>query len=382
MKKLIMSFLTATLGLLLASCSIIVSYDVSDRQPPSPTLSTTSYEINIPIVPEKAEEESKGSYTPEYQLARLPSENYGGNYFTVIVPEKESMLFPDEEEYISASAYKRNKLVEEKYNLKITENKMSPEKLRELSESSELAGSYYADLLVLDSSDVNMFYEKQLVEDFSKKPFFTEEHDFFDSEINKAINKGREGIFALYAQTLLDPNDMYCVFYNKKAQGANELENIKWNRAGFISASAEYKCVSNINEDIFGGEAVYYEVGEKSAHEAFIQGDSLLCLDKIISIKELSGKMSGLGVLALPISDKEEYSALCSLESVQVFCYPSNPASDRCTVLVATALGAAGCDENMRAAREHYSDFVQDNKGANSLKYIFGALMLPENIVN
>lgn len=382
MKKFIMSFLTATLSVMLASCSIIVSYDVSEKEPFKATLSTTSCEINEPDVPKKSEEENRGGYTPEYQLARLPSENYGNSYFTVIVPEKESILFPDEIDYISSSAYKRNKLVEEKYNIKITENKMSSEKLRELSESSELAGSYYADLLVLDSSDVGMFYEKQLVGDFSKKPFFTQEHDFFDSGVNEALNKGRNGIYALYAQTLLDPDDMYCIFYNKSANGAEKLESSGWNRAEFISAAAEYKCITNIKEDIFSAEVVYYQNSEKSAHEAFVQGESLFCLDKIGSIKELSGQMSTLGVLALPLSDREEYSALCALDDMQVFCYPTNPTSDKCTVLVATALGAAGCDENMRAAEEHYHDYVQDNRAANSLKYIFGSFGMPENIVN
>ena len=131
-----------TLCTLFSSCGIVDQVDLHEEYPEKSTFSTTSLEINVPDAPSTDKSETPTPYNSETQLSYLPHYNCEGEYFVILTMENNRNLFPEENDYISASAYKRNTLVQEKYNVQLLENAMSPEALSAYVESSELAGAY------------------------------------------------------------------------------------------------------------------------------------------------------------------------------------------------------------------------------------------------
>ena len=376
MKRVFVSLCLALLCITMTSCSVFTEYAVKDGVSSKTTSSTVSSEIYVPSLPEgdRLENPKDSYYNSEAQLSLLPDVNYQESYFTVITLDDGGMMFPEESEYISVSAYERNLAVEAKYNVKIVEKKMSSEAVYQLAESSSLSGAYYADLLSLPLDLTDMLLQKGMIEDFSKKPFFVEEHPYFSSSINDQINESYDGLYALYCQTLLDPDDMLCVFYNKSVEGWADIKDTLSSlavREDFISVCGMYGCVSNLEVDLFDGDLPCLTEEGKDAHTLFLEGRGAFCIDKISSMKYLSANSRALGVMPLPTNDEGNLFSVCSAEDIQVFSYPSGAASDKCTVLVTCALGAAGCDSNLRAANEHYLGFVQDNASAIALESIF-----------
>ena len=386
MKKSIVSVLSVFVcAWLLSSCALVPEYTLSQVTKVPASISTTSLEITEPQIPQKPNNNADGgAYNPQTQLSILPEANFQSQYFTVIVPEKNSSLFPADEEYISASAYERNRLAETKYNVKIVETAMSSAQLTELAESSELAGSYYADLLALPVSDTALFYEKGLIEDFAKKPFFVEDRPYFDSEINARLNENYDGTYALYCDTLVRPQDCYVLFCNKKASTLTQV-NEEWHSLVEASAFADRAqtlgCVLGGDADPFNGAIDYFFSEEKSASDLFVLGEVAFCVDKISSIEKFSGAISSLAVAQLPLPQSGN-AAFGNADELQVFCFPKGAASDKCTVLVTCALGGAGCDNNMKLAIEHYREYVQDNRSAVNIGRIFSDFALFERKAN
>ena len=104
---------------LLTSCSIVNNIDVHESHPEKSTLSTTKLEINVPSAPPSDKGEAPTQYNSETQLSYLPHYNCENDYFVILTMENNNNLFPKEEDYISSSAYQRNKLVQEKYNVRL-----------------------------------------------------------------------------------------------------------------------------------------------------------------------------------------------------------------------------------------------------------------------
>lgn len=349
-------------SILMSSCGVVGFYDVDDRPSEQTFESISVKDVNIPRVP-TAKEEKEPEYDPDDLLDELPIDNFDEMYFTVITLSGKNAIFPEETSYIASSSYERNQKVEEKYNIKLYEKAMDEPALLKYIESSDLAGEYYADLLDLPYSYMPLLYEKGLIQNFRTKPFFVEERPYFDSEVNGKLNEGYNGLYALYCDALYSPDDMCCLFYNKTLEGASELE-----AGGFDFAIAQkYGLVSAVAlpESLRGAVT-----GEDT--DLFRQGGALMLIDKISAIEELSAKMSfGVGGMALPLSSDPEERAYIPVSELQVFFYPTNAAFDKCTSLVASALGAAGYGENVKAAKEHYLSYVQDNAFALMLDRIF-----------
>ena len=221
-KQVLPLFLVA-LSVLMSSCKIVASYDVSDKKSEKSTASYSVKDVNIPKAP-TSKEEKESLYMPQALLDELPDDDFGEMYFTVITLAGKNLVFPEEASYIAPALYERNKKVEEKYNIKLYEKAIGENEIIEYLSSGELSGSYYADLIDLPYEYMPLLYEKGLIQDFSTKPFFVENRPYFDFEISDMLNSGYDGLYALYSDALYSPDDMYCLLYNKEAQGAKALE--------------------------------------------------------------------------------------------------------------------------------------------------------------
>ena len=356
-KQVLPLFLVA-LSVLMSSCKIVASYDVSDKKSEKSTASYSVKDVNIPKAP-TSKEEKESLYMPQALLDELPDDDFGEMYFTVITLAGKNLVFPEEASYIAPALYERNKKVEEKYNIKLYEKAIGENEIIEYLSSGELSGSYYADLIDLPYEYMPLLYEKGLIQDFSTKPFFVENRPYFDFEISDMLNSGYDGLYALYSDALYSPDDMYCLLYNKEAQGAKALEE-----SGF-SAPLAQSCGLVCDKDLPLELAPLCTGNDISMFE---NGEALMCIDRICAIQELSGKMS-LGVMALPLDEGK--NAYMPESQLQVFFYPSRASSDKCTCLVASALGAAGYDLNVKSAKEYYMAYVQDNSSALMLDKIF-----------
>lgn len=356
----------------LVSCSVVTSVDIHEEYPEVNTALTTSLEVSLPEIPSADKNESTDAYNSETQLSYLPEYNCEGKYFIILTLEDNRAVFPDETDYIAASVYKRNALVQEKFNVQLLEKAVSAEALSEYVESSELAGSYYADLICIPAKSVESFYDKGVIDNFDQKPFYVADRPYFDEAITSKLNEGYDGTYALYCDTLVNPDDIYCLFYNKAHEGASSIGayTADFSESSFLELANEYKTVSQIGSDLFGDSLTLTEEEGKSAEQIFLDGGSLFLVGKLGDLSTLSSKHADLGILPLPKAEDGGFRALSDTDSLYVFCYPSNATLDMRTLLIAMGLGAAGCDYNMDAAKEHYLGYVQDNSSAQMLDLI------------
>ena len=234
-KQVLPLFLVA-LSVLMSSCKIVASYDVSDKKSEKSTASYSVKDVNIPKAP-TSKEEKESLYMPQALLDELPDDDFGEMYFTVITLAGKNLVFPEEASYIAPALYERNKKVEEKYNIKLYEKAIGENEIIEYLSSGELSGSYYADLIDLPYEYMPLLYEKGLIQDFSTKPFFVENRPYFDFEISDMLNSGYDGLYALYSNALYSPDDMYCLLYNKEAQGAKALEESGFSAPAVLCAT-------------------------------------------------------------------------------------------------------------------------------------------------
>lgn len=167
------------------------------------------------------------AYTPENQLALLANRDFGGEYFLVVQEEGlENAIFPTSDELISVYADRRNRLVQEKYNVQLVSRTLSADEIIDELTAGSKNGSYFCDLLVVSPRLLKALHEDDLLVSLDSLPFFETDSICISANATAELNADFDGIYGVWGDVLRQPTRQLCVYYNKtlgESLGAHNL---------------------------------------------------------------------------------------------------------------------------------------------------------------
>lgn len=205
-----------TLSLLLSSCSDILPSSNDTGHTDTVTDSVNSGTTVKPSVP-KDETIYIHSGNPDYPvyanayLKALPDRDFGGSTFFISSPST-GLYDPNEIHYLSDTVGKRNRLVEEKYNIKIEIEKVTADTMYEEASKAKLAGMYYTNIMCLPFSEVGSFASAGLLTNLRSLPLLDLTQPYFNQSSVKALSAG----YMTYgvAGEATPVTDLPCIVYN------------------------------------------------------------------------------------------------------------------------------------------------------------------------
>lgn len=218
--------------------------------------------------------------TAEQWLATLDGGDYGGYEFS-IATSKPYRFMPEEEMtgMVNPAVEKRNKLVNAKYNIKITEVYLDESEIQSSLSNSVNAGIQYSDLVSVTMPTMAGLAASGYLMNLFSVPFFNESAVYLNSDIvsHSTVN---DYLYAIYDQISFYQEEFWCVFYNEDLLSENAGKEItaavktgKWTwdmLMGYAESAASevmQKRSPDYQTDIFGIGS--YGSGDELAVAAF-----------------------------------------------------------------------------------------------------------------
>lgn len=417
-------------------------YSSGERAPATtgavPTLTTPSY--YTPATPEKND-----IYTPSYQLKLLADRDFEEKVFLVVQEEgMESAIFPTSDDFAAAYADRRNRLVQEKYNVQLTCIKMSREEIFSGLTTAKSRGSYFCDLLIVTPSLLAQLKQKNLLLPLESLPFFQTDSICIRDDATAEINSGWAGTYGIWGDALRQPSQAYAVYYNRayaeqlncpnlysmvqkgtwdfqtfayfaslgKYSYDGEIADLLFGCAGLHSATDEGKALFadenylslvnqltalqvpvastapvDANELPETADAPTEGSGESdsalSAKEAFLSGESLFYIGTLGELSEFAMGDLSTGLLPLPKYDASatDYPYLLNQTELPVFACPVNVTSTEGTGIMLSALNAASCAEVEEFFLQNAETLVRDNGSSLMLPYCISSLFFDRSLI-
>ena len=169
-------------------------------------------------------------YTADY----LPAADYGGYEFRMVAPvgyeNSESLLANVEEQTgdtITDAIYKRNRLIEEEYNIKFKQVDVNDYMaLTSAFKNSTLAGSDDFDLCMMISRDAWAQALTGAVVPVGRLPYIDITQPWYSHDVNSEITINNKLYFAYSDECLNMFGSALCVLFNKKLVGDLALDNL------------------------------------------------------------------------------------------------------------------------------------------------------------
>lgn len=388
--------------------------------PTEGALTTPSYYTPESAVPNDA-------YTPENQLKLLADRDFGGAYF-VIVKEKglENAIFPETDELVSVYADRRNRLVQEKYNVHLAERQLTAEEIiAELTDSSK-TGVYFSDLLVVSPSLLKQLKALGLLVSLDSLPFFETDSVCISAEATAELNADWNGIYGIWGDVLRQPTRQLCVYYNialaDKLNSPNFYSAVtegSWDFDALLSAAALTAdeegaggilydgsaselllAASGVTSSSEAGKALLSDPAhtaliermsalclpasaDRDAYTRFVSGESLFYIGTLGEMESFSQTENAVGVLPMPKYNAadETYPAVSDQSALPVLACPINVTTAEGTGIMLSALNAASCDEINDIFVQNAEQYMRDNGSTLMLPYLFGELHFDRKLI-
>lgn len=422
--------LTALLLCLMPACSTVDRLD-GDTAPTASTASApalpTEGALTTPSYYTPDEQTPNAAYTPENQLKLLADRDFGGSYF-VVVQEKglENAIFPESDELVSIYADRRNRLVQEKYNVQLSGRQLTADEIiAELTDSAK-TGVYFCDLLVVSPTLLKQLKELELLESLDSLPFFETDSVCISAEATDEINADWEGIYGIWGDVLRQPTRQLCVYFNIEL--ANELSSPNlyasvtagsWDFNSLLTAAeltAGREGIGGILYDGSPAELLMSASGISSATEAgkallsdpihtalvdrlsaqclsseqagdahsrFVAGEALFYIGTLGELQSFSQTENAFGVLPMPKyqSSDADYPGITDQSALSVLACPINVTTAEGTGIMLSALNAASCDEINSIFLQSAEQYIRDNGSTLMLPYLISDLHFDRKLI-
>jgi len=374
---------------LLCSCSLYyITEDITgDILTTAAPVQITTRHIDQPETPVPSVHAGY-TYTPDKLLERLQSRDYGGVYFNIVTFAGNIFFTSDLGNYYYPASNELIKALERKFNILLIRHETDHDGLYDyISEELSDGVGYYADLAILPYSELDEMLENGYITGYDGRAFFDPEATYTDSQIMSMIRTDDGQTYALYTQTMCDPGNSYCVFFNKNIDGADGLYSSvvagNWDLAAFDKA-AQGRTV--LYDEGFSEYAAQFQEGDFPASLSedplteFEEGRADIVFARVSAIDRLAAGKTAFGILPLPKTGTGEgYSSYYGrLDDMFVIMLPASPASLEESILVADAFCMVAGDVFVNAAIEHYTDLVRDNASVSMLGYLFSKVIMPQ----
>ena len=205
-------------SILLTGCAVRINLfpEETENGEKDSTLSDTPHEE-----PEKDEKPSEK--TPENDssdkeredfFAALPSVDYGGREFILVTTDPQFADSETESGIIGKYLYRRNRAIEEKFNIKIKVLAAQTDEIQ-LGLQAQTADAPYADLLYVPIESNSTYSGRGLLMNLYSVPFFRYNAPYAEPEIQKELTVA-DTAYSIYGDAAFDQRAAWCVFYNKK----------------------------------------------------------------------------------------------------------------------------------------------------------------------
>lgn len=419
MKKLRLSALTALfLSFSLIGCSQSLKTDRPETDQAAtagsvPALTTPSYYNPNPPA-------ANQSYTPERQLALLADRDFGGIIFLVIQEKGlDNAIFPSSDELSEAYADRRNRLVQEKYNVEIGCIEMTREEIITELSRSKIRGDYFCDMLVVSPSLLTELKEQGLLLALDTLPFFEDDSVCIRQDATAEINSRWNSIYGIWGDALRQPSRAYAVYYNTALAADNGCPNFyaavqsgSWDWETLKTYATEGKLLfdGSLSTLLFATAGVNSATDEgaklptdseflalqasleasllaptedESAKDAFLAGKSLFYIGDLGDLGDFTHTEVQVGLLPLPKYDAsaEDYPYLVDQSVLPILACPINVTSAAGTGMMLSALNAASCDEVEELFLQSAETKVRDNGSSIMLNYCIGSLAFDRKLI-
>lgn len=283
--KRALAALLALAAFTLPACSTVGNLDDSretsrsaaDALPTEGALTTPSYYTPETQAPDE-------SYTPENQLKLLADRDFNSGYF-LIVQEKglENAIFPTSDELVNVYADRRNRLVQEKYNVQLTSRQMSAEEIINELSTNVKSGIYFCDLLIVSPALLVQLQEKELLISLDTLPFFELDSPCISAEATAEINAGLDGIYGIWGDVLRQPTRQLCVYFNETMADSLGVPNLyaavrsgSWDFDKLLDAAETTASLDGVGGILYEGSAADLLFSASGRTSASKEGKALL----------------------------------------------------------------------------------------------------------
>lgn len=364
-------------------------------------------------------------HTPAYQLQLLADRDFNEQVFLVVQEEgMESAIFPDSDDFTTAYADSRNRLVQGKYNMELACIKMSRAQILTKLGEAKSKDSYFCDLLIVTPSLLSELQGKGYLSPLDSLPFFQTNSICIRDDATAEINSKWNGIYGIWGDALRQPSQAYSVYYNRalaEQQSCPNLYNLvqsgQWDfqMFAYLAGTGKYTFDGEMEDLLFAaagkqsttneGKALLEDADylslldqltgmaisdakdssneKKTAKELFLEGKSLFYIGKLGEISEFADSELQTGLLPLPkynLADRD-YPYLLDQSELPVFACPINVTSPEGTGIMLSALNAASCAELEELFQQSAENQVRDNGSALMIPYCIGSLFFDRKLI-
>lgn len=354
-------------------------------------------------------------------LAALPSMDLEGSSFIIASPRTD-LIEPAEDGTVYAKAkYERNKLIEEKYNVRLTASYVSEAEYTDAVRQSVQTDEYYADLLMLPQNMIGTFAANDLLMNLNSLPFFRTDMPFFDASSVDAASVGHK-TYAVAGAASFEESMLTAVYFNRGLFEANGISlpygdvydgTWTWDRffeicasvpdldGTYASYSTQYSA-DTLPACVFfsSGESFIRKSGtaapvlaytdnspnafsvlhalytEPNAHtdtasgvSRFYSGESLFMIDRLYLMSWMINGTQNWGILPMPKADADASYVSLTAPDTLFFAAQKNTVNADSTSIILSALNAASYGVLSDAYITHaMQNILRDNDSANMLE--------------
>ncbi len=171
-----------------------------------------SAEEELPVSDEAEKTESEESKSDVFDS--IPSQDFGGREFVILTTEEQFTESADGKGIVGEELYKRNRAIEEKFNIKIVcktadRNSVKPT----LQNANE--GNPLPDLVYAPQDTIASCAGSQLLMNIYSVPYFDYKAEYTDPGLLSSLSQS-DTAYGVYGDAAYDERSVWCVFYNKE----------------------------------------------------------------------------------------------------------------------------------------------------------------------
>ncbi len=253
--------------LFLQSCGLIIVNDMTDEtetgyaDESSADTNRTERETSEPYV--KYEDDGGGIELAMEYLDSLPKRDYDGAVFFITTPSSDYIAPQDTTSAVSRLAVERNRIVEEKLNVKLITSVDTADNMLTEVKNAIAAETYYTDLMMLPIYQIGTYRAENTLLNMRSVPFFDLEQPYFYQESSDMASGGYT-TYAIAGDASISPSSFSAVYMNTtllESAGIEKEVVYEWAEDGKWTWDKLLLCTESVKK-LNGGESGmnYYSV--------------------------------------------------------------------------------------------------------------------------
>lgn len=162
---------------------------------------------------ETAEEKNDEKTAKSDAFDSIESMDFGGREFVILTTEAQFAASEDGKGIVGEELYKRNKAIEEKFNIKIICKEVDRNSIKPSLQSAN-SENPLPDLIYAPQDTIASCAGSELVMNIYSVPYFGYDKEYTNPELLSSLSQS-DTTFGVYGDAAYDERSVWCVYYNK-----------------------------------------------------------------------------------------------------------------------------------------------------------------------